>query len=279
VVFGALLIGSVGLLQGQQTGAKKLKLKLLLPVPEGRFYVDTKVYVNGAEVAGQGTERSLEVTTEKDKDYVDLKVLWEPNNYTKITRPRRVHVDNIKAGEITVDFRTKSNVEKDDIVVRWVPTPDDVVAAMCKLAKVNKDDIVYDLGCGDGIMVVTAVKQFDAKRGVGVDLDPDMISKSKVKAKEFGVADKVEFRVGDVLKVDDLSDATVVLLYMGDYINQRLQPILQKTLKPGSRVVSHRFLMADDWPPDKTEHIRSTSNPGYECDIHFWEIKPESKKK
>jgi precorrin-6B methylase 2 len=270
LVTSALLISGVGLLQGQQAGGKTLKLKLLLPIPDGRFYVDTKVYVDGKEVTGEGTERVMTVTTAKDKDYVDLKIYWEPNNYTKINRPRKVMA---KAGEIVVDFRNKSNTEKDDIEVRWVPTPEDVVEAMCRMAKVSKDDVVYDLGCGDGIMVITAVKKFSAKRGVGIDLDPQMVKISKEKAQEAKVTDRLEFRVGDVLKVDDLSDANVVLLYMGDFINQRLQPILQKTLKPGSRVVSHRFLMADDWPPDRTERIRSTSNPGYECDIHLWEIK------
>jgi len=271
-LLAALLVGGAGLLQGRQAGGKTVQLKLLLPRPDAnlRFYVDTKVYVDGKEVPGQGDERTLNVTTAKDKDHVQLTVYWEPNNYTKITRPRKVVA---KEGEIVVDFRTKSDTEKDDIEVRWVPTPEDVVEAMCKMAKVGKDDVVYDLGCGDGIMVVTAVKKFEAKRGVGIDLDPELVKKSKDKAQEAGVASKVEFRVGDVLKVDDLSDASVVLLYMGDYINERLKPILQKTLKPGSRVVSHRFLMGDDWQPDRTERIRSTSNKGYECDIHLWEIK------
>ena len=113
-----------------------------------------------------------------------------------------------------------------------MPTPDDIVAAMCKLGKVGPNEVIYDLGCGDGVMVVMAVEKFGARRGVGVDISKTMIEKSKEKAKEHGVADKVEFRVGDVLKVKDLSDADVVLLYMGDDINNRLRPILKKTLKP-----------------------------------------------
>ena len=163
----------------------------------------------------KGYDRSLTVTTPKDKDYVTQRY-WEPNNYTKISRPRKVVA---KDGQVvTVDFRNQSDTEKDDIVVRFVPTPDDVVEAMCRMAKVGKDDVVYDLGCGDGRMVITAVKKFDAKKGVGVDLDPELVKKCQGEAaKEDGVADKVEFRVGDVLKVDDLSDATVVLLYMGGH--------------------------------------------------------------
>jgi SAM-dependent methyltransferase len=270
ILLTSLVVVGTGLLQGQQAAGNTLQMKLLLPRSDSKFYVDTRVYVDGKEIAGQGYDRILTVNTAPGKDYVEVVAKWEPNNYTKIARPRKVKGQD---GLIVVDFREKSDTEKDDIQVRWVATPDDVVDAMCRMAKVGKDDIVYDLGCGDGIMVVIALKKFGAARGVGIDLDPEMIKKSKIKAQEYGVTNKIEFRVGDVLKVDDLSDATVVLLYMGDYINQRLQPILQKTLKPGSRVVSHRFLMGDDWPPDKTEHIVSSSNKGYECDIHLWEIK------
>jgi len=250
-------------------GGKTMKLKLKLPQH------DATVTVDGKEVKGDGEERTITVTTAKDKDYVNIVAYWEPNNYTYIWRPRKV---SYKEGEIVVDFLKASDKEKDDIKVRFVPTPPDFVDAMCKIAKVGKDDVVYDLGCGDGRMVITAVKKFGAKRGVGVDIDEDLVKKSKEKAKEAGVADKVEFRTGDVLKVEDLSDATVVLLYMGDDINARLKPILQKTLKPGSRVVSHRFLMGDDWPPDHSEELESHDDTderfiGYRQSIHLWEIK------
>jgi SAM-dependent methyltransferase len=262
VLAGAVLLAGVDLLHGQAAGGKTFKMKLLLPQSE------TTVSVDGKEVKGEGEERTLTVTTAKDKDFVLVTAFWEPNNYTKITRPRKVVA---KGAEVVVDFRKPSDTEKDDIVVRFVPTPDDVVEAMCKLAKVGKDDVVYDLGCGDGRMVITAVKKFGAKRGVGVDLDEDLVKKCKQAAKEAGVEDKVQFRKGDVLKVEDMSDATVVLLYMGDDINARLKPILKKTLKPGSRVVSHRFLMGDDWKPDTTETVRSSA--GYDCLIHLWAIK------
>jgi SAM-dependent methyltransferase len=155
---------------------------------------------------------------------------------------------------------------------------------MCKLGKVGPDDVVYDLGCGDGRMVITAVKQFKAKRGVGIDLDedphtPDLIKKCREKAKEAGLTEKqIEFRKGDVLKVHDLSDATVVLLYMGNDINARLRPILKKTLKPGSRVVSHRFHMGEngEWDPDKKTTFKGAD--GDEYDLLFWEIKAPKKK-
>jgi uncharacterized protein (TIGR03000 family) len=269
VLGGLLALGLVltgGDLQGNVFDGKKIKLKLLLP------QYDAKVTVDGKDIAGEGEERSITVTTAEDKDYVKITAFWEPNNYTKITRPRKVVA---KDGEVVVDFRSPSDKEKDDIVVRFVPTPQEFVDAMCKMAKIGKDDVVYDLGCGDGRMVITAVKSFNAKRGVGVDLDADLVKKSTDAAKEAGVGDKVAFRVGDVLKVNDLSDATVVLLYMGDDINARLKPILKSTLKPGSRVVSHRFLMGDDWPPERSEKVLATKGefPGYENEIHLWTIK------
>src|SRR5438046_9379949 len=125
---------------------------------------------------------------------------------------------------------------------------------MLRLANVGKDDLVYDLGCGDGRLVITAVEKFQAQRGVGVDIDPERIKDSNANAQKSRVQGKVEFRQGDVLEINDLADASVVMLYMGNDLNLRLRPILQKTLKPGSRIVSHRFLMGD-WKPLKTETI------------------------
>jgi precorrin-6B methylase 2 len=264
-----LVTGFTGLLQGQQTGSKTIKLKLLLPHNDGSFYVDTIVKVDGKEIAGEGEVRMLTVTTPKDKDYVVVKAIWETNNYTRFLRPRKVVAKGDEV--VTVDFRTKSDTEKDEFEIAFYPTPQKVVDAMCKMANVGKDDVVYDLGCGDGRMVVTAVKKFGAKKGIGIDLDPQRIKESKELATRAGITDKVELRVGDVLKVNDLSDATVVLLYMGDDVNERLKPILQKTLKPGSRVVSHRFLMGEDWPPDQSDTVTETDIG--DCDIHMWTIK------
>jgi cyclopropane fatty-acyl-phospholipid synthase-like methyltransferase len=270
------LLGGVGLVTGPSrgfaAGEKKVTVKVLLPLDEDARTIK-QILIDGKEVTGgKGPERTFTVTT--TKDFVTVAAVWDPNGYTTITRKRKVAV---KGGEAVADLRqADKKVEKDDITVIFVPTPDDVVEAMCRLGKVSKKDVVYDLGCGDGRMVITAVKDFGAKRGVGVDLDPDRVADSKAAAKKAGVADKLEFRQGDVLKVDDISDADVVLLYMGDFINQRLKPILKKTLKPGARVVSHRFLMGDDWKPDKTETVKSRA--GYSCDIHLWVIKETDRK-
>jgi uncharacterized protein (TIGR03000 family) len=203
-----------------------------------------------------------------------LVAIWEPNNYTKITRTKEVTFD---AGqEIEVDFRQKDDRFPDAIKVRYVPTPQDVVEEMCKLGNVTKGDIVYDLGCGDGRLVITAVEQFGAVRGVGVDIDPERIAECKANAKKSTVGDKVQFRQQDVLKIADISDATIVLLYMGEDLNIALRPILQKSLKPGSRVVSHRFTMGD-WKPLKT--INYTGKDGDTYNLHLWIIGQDSKEK
>src|SRR5262249_47425814 len=145
------------------------------------------------------------------------------NNYTTVTRTRKV---NVEAGkEVTVDLREADPRQPDNIVIRYVPTPPDVVEAMLKLANVGKDDVVYDLGCGDGRIVIAAVSKFGARRGVGVDLDPQRLRECAESARNAGVSDRVEFRKGNVLEIDDLSKATVVAIYMSEEVNLRLRPI------------------------------------------------------
>ena len=138
----------------------------------------------------------------------------------------------------------------------FVPTPQDVVERMLELAAVTKDDVVYDLGCGDGRIVITAAKKYGAK-GVGVDLDPERIAESKANAEKAGVARLVEFRLQDVMTVD-VSPASVVTLYLLTASNLKLKPILTKQLKPGARIVSHAFSMGD-WLPEKEEDFSDAS--------------------
>lgn len=163
----------------------------------------------------------------------------------------------------------KDKKDDDTIRVVYVPTSHFMVEQMLKMAGVKAGDVVYDLGCGDGRIVVSAVKDFKAKRGVGIDIDPDRIADSKKTAAAAKVQDKVEFREGDVLKITDVSEATVVTLYLFPEVNERLAPMLKKTLKPGSRIVSHEFLMGD-WKPDKT--ITVTDTDGEQRSIHLWTI-------
>ncbi len=148
----------------------------------------------------------------------------------------------------------------------YVPTPQHVVDKMLELAEVTSKDVVYDLGCGDGRIVITAAKKYGA-HGVGVDIDPQRIKESRANAKEAGVEDLVTFKQEDAMKVD-VSQATVVTLYLLSSSNAALRPILTKQLKPGSRIVSHAFSMGD-WPPLKTVKVGDDS--GFSRTVYLWE--------
>ena len=137
--------------------------------------------------------------------------------------------------------------------VPYEPTHEKVVAEMLKVAKVGRNDILYDLGSGDGRIVITAAKKFRT-RGVGVDIDPALIREARENAVQAGVADKVKFLQQDLFETD-IRDATVVTLYLGSEVNRRLRPKLLSDLKPGTRVVSHNHDMGD-WTPLKTLKLR-----------------------
>lgn len=147
--------------------------------------------------------------------------------------------------------------------IHFVPTPSSIVRAMLELADVTPSDVVYDLGSGDGRIVIAAAREYGA-RAVGVELDPDLVKTSRKRAEKAGVADKTTFIEGDLFKTD-LSDATVVTLYLSFSTNRRLESKLMKELKPGARVVSHRFVMAD-WPADRAVKIGSTQ-------LYLWTIR------
>ena len=132
--------------------------------------------------------------------------------------------------------------------VWYVPTPHEIVDRMLDVAKVRTGDVVYDLGCGDGRMVIAAAQKFGT-RGVGVDLDPARIREARANAKQAGVDGLVTFQVGDMFQTD-IREATVVMLYLLPELNRRLKPKLFAELRPGARVVSHDWDMGRDWPPD-----------------------------
>ena len=138
--------------------------------------------------------------------------------------------------------------------VHFVATPQAVVLEMLKVAKVTSQDVVYDLGCGDGRTVITAAKLFGA-RGVGVDIDPERIKESTENAAKAGVTDRVRFVLGDLFTMD-MSEATVVFLYLLPDLNEQLKPKLLRELKPGSRVISHEFDMGN-WKPDDSGMVRN----------------------
>src|SRR5687768_13840443 len=132
----------------------------------------------------------------------------------------------------------------------YVPTPQEVVDRMLELATVTKNDVVYDLGCGDGRIPITAAKAYGA-RGVGVDIDPQRIAEANVNAKQAGVTNLVTFKLQDALATD-LTEATVVTLYLLSSSNLKLRPILTRQLKPGARIVSHACSRGD-WEPEKVD--------------------------
>jgi precorrin-6B methylase 2 len=134
-------------------------------------------------------------------------------------------------------------------VATYIPTPGEVVTAMLRIANVGPGDVVYDLGSGDGRIVIAAVKEFGAARGVGVEVDAARVQEANENARRAGVADRVEFRRHDLFETD-LRPATVVALYMGQAVNLQLRPKLLAELQSGARIVSHAFDMGDWMPAD-----------------------------
>ena len=151
-------------------------------------------------------------------------------------------------------------------IAPFAATPDDVVDRMLTLARTTKDDVVYDLGSGDGRICIAAAKKYGA-RAVGIEIDPTLVETAKANAKAAGVAHLVEFRLEDALTAD-VSKATVVTLYVLASGNARLRPVLTRQLRPGARIVSHAFSMGSGWPADEVEHF--TSAQGDEVTLYLW---------
>ena len=152
--------------------------------------------------------------------------------------------------------------------VPYVPTDDRVVAEMLAIANVGKNDVLYDLGSGDGRIVITAAKKFGT-RGIGVDIDPERVKEANANAVKAGVTDRVRFVQQDLFQTD-IREATVVTLYLLPDVNLRLRPKLLSDLKPGTRVVSHNYDMGD-WEPEKTVRLPL---PGGAHLLFLWTIPP-----
>jgi SAM-dependent methyltransferase len=150
--------------------------------------------------------------------------------------------------------------------VHFVPTDTTKVREMLSAANVSADDLVYDLGCGDGRFVITAVKKYKARKGVCVDIDPARIKESKSNADTAGVTSKIEFVEGDLFE-QDLSKATVITLYLLPSLNQRLRPKLFREVRPGTRIVSNAFDMGD-WKADRALTVKTSS--GMESYAYLW---------
>ena len=156
---------------------------------------------------------------------------------------------------------TAGQLRSPDVI--YVPTPPEVVAAMLKVAKVGPGDVIYDLGSGDGRIVIAAVKDFGAVRGTGIDIDPQRIKEANANAVTNKVTDKVRFLNQDLFTTN-LSEATVISLYLLPSLNLKLRPKLMAELKPGTRIVSHAFDMGD-WAPEQTIDVDGRK-------VYFWTI-------
>ena len=163
---------------------------------------------------------------------------------------------------------TGARADATKVIVPYVPTTEPLVDYMLEMTNVGKNDVVYDLGCGDGRIVITAAKRFGA-RGVGIDINPERIREARANAKAAGVERRVKFMVGDLFKAN-FSQATVVALYLLPDVNVALRPQLWRQLKVGTRVVSHDYHMGDEWPPERTEHVEGKV-------LYFWTIREEHK--
>jgi len=168
------------------------------------------------------------------------------------------------AAPVAAQQGTPTPLRSPDVI--FVPTPQEVVDAMLKLAKVTKNDVIYDLGSGDGRIPITAAKTYGA-RGVGIDLDPQRIKEATENLKTSGVGDRVKFLNQDLFTTD-ISEATVVTLYLLPSLNAKLIPKLNKELKPGTRIVSHAFDMSADGVERKPKETLNVNGRT----VYFWTI-------
>jgi len=279
-LFAAALVLAFGLVASAQEKKAPATIKILIPTAPDKvtLKVEGKELEANDRAAKEGARVLVTPELEPGKTYaykIEAKIV--PNNYTEIFRTREI---TFKAGEeVTLDLRKKDDKNPDDVHIRWVPTPRIVVKDMCELAKIGKDDVVMDPGCGDAIMIITAMEEFKAKRGIGVDLFEDKVKLSQENVEKAGLKDKITIKQGNALKLteDDLKDVTVMMLYMGNDLNNNLRPILWKYMKPGSRVVSHRFIMGD-WKPEKSITVTREGDYGVEdFHLHVWKITGKEK--
>jgi uncharacterized protein (TIGR03000 family) len=256
-------------LQAAKPAAAQVTSRITVTLPQD----PTELSVEGKVIPGTGDSRAFETSRlDAGRTYrYTFTATWQPNSYTTMTRTKIV---SFRAGErLTIDLSKDDPTDRVEVI--YVPTPDEVVDAMVKLADVSARDVVYEPGCGDARITIAAVKS-GAQKGVGIDINAERVADSRAKVKASGLDGKVDIREGDALDIKDLSQATVVFLYMGDHFNMLIRPALWRDLKVGSRVVSHRFTMGD-WKPDKTVTIQGTD--GLEYQLHLWVITEELKRR
>ena len=267
VAFVAVAGPVPALAQAAASAQRQLTSRIAVTVPAD----EAELSVNGTLIMGAGASRTFDTgPLAAGTHQYTFSVTWEPNTYTVMTRTKVV---TIRAGQpMKVDLSVEDPTDR--VRVIYVPTPADVAAAMVELAAVSSTDVVYEPGCGDARITIAAIKA-GARRGICVDIDPDRARESKANVEAAGFADRIDVREGDALDVKNLSDVSVVFLYMGDHFNMLVRPVLWRELKVGSRIVSHRFLMGD-WESDKTISI---SNDAGVYELHLWTITEELKRR
>jgi uncharacterized protein (TIGR03000 family) len=281
LIFSAAIITAAGVATGPQSAGertasqsapsreRRLTSRIVVAVPAD----DAELAVNGETVPGEGASRALETRSldPGSTERFTFTVTWKPNTYTTMTRSKTV---SFRAGDpVRVDLTVED--PGDRVRVIYVPTPADVAEAMVDLAGVGRTDVVYEPGCGDARITIAGIRR-GARRAICVDIDPERARESRANVEAARLADRIDVRLGDALDVKDLSDVSVVFLYMGDHFNMLIRPVLWRELKVGSRIVSHRFLMGD-WKPDKT--ISMSSDEGGIYELHLWTITEELKRK
>jgi SAM-dependent methyltransferase len=191
--------------------------------------------------------------------------------------PKSIYCSRVAAAILSLTILAGQNAQlRRSPDVPYLPTTEEAVVAMLKLAEVKSTDVVYDLGCGDGRIVVAAAKNFGA-RGVGIDIDPVRIAEAKANAKNAAVENLVQFEEKDLFQAD-IHEASVVTLFLLSSVNLKLRPKLLGELKPGTRIVSNTFEMGD-WQPDKelTLKQRSDDDGPFSQKLYLWIVPPRSR--
>jgi uncharacterized protein (TIGR03000 family) len=255
--------------QAATAAAPAVSSRLSITMPQD----DAVLSVDGEQLVTFGGLRTIDSKPlpRGSQGTTTLTVQWKPNGYTEMTRTKQVR---FTAGQpVTVDL--SASQPDDRVKVIYVPTPQDVSEEMSRLAKVGASDVVYEPGCGDARITIAAIRR-GAQRGICIDIDEERATESRANVKAAGFSDKIDVRHGDALDLKDLSQVSVVLLYMGEHFNLLLRPVLWRDLKVGSRVVSHAFGMGD-WKPD--EEITFESSQGGSYQLYLWTITADVKKR
>lgn len=252
--------------QPMPTGVKS-KVKVTVPQDDAELTVEKVV----AKTPGKVREFDTP-DLEAGKRYIyDFVVTWKPNKFTTITRKS---TRKFTAGD-AVDVDLTKDEGNDKAVVALKPPTDDVIGELMKVAKITKDDVACEPGCGDARTLIAAVKA-GAKSAVGVQADEGKVKAAKEQVKKAELEGKVTFQQVEPADGKDYAEATVVFLYLGEEVNTALRPVLLRDLKPGSRIVSYRFKMSD-WPPTGTNKGVNADGDNYE--IYTWTVTGEDKTK